>query len=74
MTALFHLRAIFAMCLLFGCAAAYAQADTGEKNATAEDIQGEWQLLPLPDAMQIKILPSNPWPSECQYYILRPSG
>jgi hypothetical protein len=71
---MFHLRTILAMFLLLGCAAAYAQADSGEKNATAEDIQGEWQLLPLPEAMQIKILSSNPWPSECQYYSYARTG
>src|SRR6266705_432824 len=71
---MYHMRAILALGLLLGCASACAQADTGEKNATAEDIQGEWQLLPLPDAMQIKILPSNPWPSECQDYSYARTG
>ena len=71
---MFHLRAILAMCLLFGCVSVHAQTDTGEKNATADDIQGEWQLLPLPGAMQIKLLRSNPWPSECQYYSYARTG
>jgi len=61
-------RWIVALSLLLASAPVFAQAETGEKNATAKDIQGEWQLLPLPDAMQIKMLQSNPWPSECQYY------
>jgi len=67
-------RWIVALSLLLGGASVFAQADTGEKNATAEDIQGEWQLLPLPDAMQIKLLPSNPWPSECQYFSYTQTG
>ena len=41
------------------------------RNATAEEIQGEWQLLPLPDALQLKILSANPWPSECQFFWVR---
>jgi len=28
----------------------------------------------LPDAMQIKVLQSNPWPSECQYYSYARTG
>jgi hypothetical protein len=71
---MFTIRWIVALSLLLGGAPVFAQADTGEKNATAEDIQGEWQLLPLPDAMQIKILASNPWPSECQYYSYARAG
>ena len=65
---MFATRWIVALSLLLAGAPVFAQVETGEKNATAQDIQGEWQLLPLPEAMQIKILPSNPWPSECQYY------
>jgi hypothetical protein len=65
---------IVALCLLLAGAPVFAQVETGEKNATAQDIQGEWQLLPLPDAMQIKILQSNPWPSECQYYSYGTAG
>ena len=71
---MFHMRAILALGLLVGCASAFAQADTGERNATAADIQGEWQLLPMPDAMQFKVLPFNPWPSECQYFSYAPTG
>jgi hypothetical protein len=68
------IRGLVALSLLLGCAAAFAQADSGEKNATPEDIQGEWQLLPLPDAMQFKILSTNPWPSACQYFSYTPAG
>ena len=71
---MFYRRAISAFGLLLGCASAFAQAETAERNATAEEIQGEWQLLPLPDALQLKLLPANPWPSECQYYSYGRSG
>jgi hypothetical protein len=45
-----------------------------ERNATAEEIQGEWQLLSLPDSLQLKQLPANPWPSECQYFSYGQTG
>jgi hypothetical protein len=67
-------RCIVALSLLLAGAPAFAQSDTGEKNATAQDIQGEWQLLPLPEAIQIKVLPSNPWPSACQFYSYGSTG
>jgi hypothetical protein len=67
-------RAILAIGLLFGCASAYAQDEAAERNATAQEIQGEWQLLPLPDALQLKLLPANPWPAECQYYSYGQTG
>jgi hypothetical protein len=31
-------------------------------------------LLPLPDALQLKLLPANPWPSECQYFSYARTG
>jgi len=71
---MFHTRALLVLSLFLAWASAYGQADGGEKNATPEDIQGEWQLLPLPDAMQFKILQSNPWPSECQYFSYSRAG
>jgi hypothetical protein len=67
-------RWIVVLSLLISSGPVLAQSDTGEKNATAEDIQGEWQLLPLPNPLQIKELPSNPWPSECQYFSYAKSG
>lgn len=71
---MFAMRAIVTLSLLFGGAPVFAQADNGEKGATAKDIQGEWQLLPMPDAMQFKVLPFNPWPSECQYFSYTQKG
>jgi hypothetical protein len=71
---MFAMRAIVVLSLLLGGAPVFAQADGGEINATAADIQGEWQLLPMPDAMQFKVLPFNPWPSECQYFSYAQTG
>jgi hypothetical protein len=68
------MRRIVAWGLLLACAAAFAQVDTGERNALPQDIQGEWQLLPTPDTLQLKILHFNPWPSECQYYSYARTG
>jgi hypothetical protein len=67
-------RVILAFGLLLGCTLAFAQSEIVERNATAEEIQGEWRLLPMPDALQLKLLPTNPWPSECQYYSYGRSG
>jgi len=71
---MFAMRAIVVLSLLLGGPPVFAQADSGEINATAADIQGEWQLLPLPDAMQFKLLQFNPWPSECQYFSYAQTG
>jgi hypothetical protein len=71
---MFALRAVVALGLLLGGAPAFAQADGGEINATPSDIQGEWQLIPMPDAMQFKILQFNPWPAECQYFSYAQTG
>ena len=70
----FRTRVLVVSGLLLGCAVAHAQADSGEVNAAAEDIQGEWQLLPMPDGMQFKVLQFNPWPSECQYFSYTQTG
>jgi hypothetical protein len=71
---MFTTRWILALSLLLGGTPVFAQADGGEINATAADIQGDWQLLPMPDAMQLKVLPFNPWPSECQYFSYAQTG
>jgi hypothetical protein len=51
-----------------------AQGPNSERNATAEEITGNWQLLPLPDSVEPKILKSNPWPAQCQWYSYSSSG
>ncbi|RSL18939.1 hypothetical protein EDE15_4549 [Edaphobacter aggregans] len=51
-----------------------AQVAASARNATAEEITGKWQLLPLPDSVEPKILKNNPWPAACQWYSYSSSG
>ncbi len=53
---------------------AIAQSETAERNATAQEITGNWQLLPLPEALEPKILKTNPWPASCQWYSYSSNG
>jgi hypothetical protein len=48
-------------------APAFSQADAA-RNASAKEIEGYWQLLPLPDQLEPKELHSNPWPAQCQWF------
>jgi hypothetical protein len=45
-----------------------------ERNAKAEKITWNWQLLPLPDSVEPKLLKTNPWPAPCEWYSYEPSG
>jgi len=50
-----------------------AQESQSTRNATVEEIQGNWQLLPLPSTLE----PNgeiDPWPSECQVFGYASSG
>ncbi len=47
---------------------AYSQSEPLEHNASVEDITGDWQLLPMPEALQSKALNTNPWPAQCQWF------
>lgn len=60
------------LCLSSGVA--IAQTEAAERNATAQEITGNWQLLPLPDALEPKILKTNPWPAACQWYSYSSNG
>jgi hypothetical protein len=51
----------------------FAQDAPTSRNATASEIQGNWQLLPLPAALEPNGS-SNPWPSECQLFGYYPTG
>ena len=51
-----------------------AQVAASARNATAEEITGKWQLLPLPNSVEPKILKNNPWPAACQWYSFSSSG
>lgn len=42
------------------------------RNATAEEISGNWQLLSLPPELQPTS--TNPWPADCQYFSYRTNG
>lgn len=53
--------------MLVGNSIAFGQTSPAEKNATAEEISGNWQLLPLPEALQPK-MQKNPWPAQCQWF------
>src|SRR5882757_8472440 len=46
---------------------ALAQSDA-TRNASEKEIEGYWQLLPLPDQLEPKLLPANPWPAQCQWF------
>jgi hypothetical protein len=52
----------------------FAQGNTSARNATAEEIAGNWRLLPLPDSVEPKFLKTNPWPAACQWYSYSSSG
>jgi hypothetical protein len=67
-------RTMFAIGFWLACATAFAQPDPASRNATAKEIEGYWQLLPLPDAVEPKLLRSNPWPAPCQWFSYSPTG
>jgi hypothetical protein len=51
-----------------------AQDNPAERNATQQEITGDWQLLPLPDSLEPKAFKSNPWPATCQWYSYSATG
>jgi len=61
--------------LALGCASypAFSQSASLERNATEQEIQGNWRLIPLPDALLPKGS-GNPWPAACQWYSYLPTG
>lgn len=61
-----------ALLMLFALNAVAQDAQTA-RNATAAEIQGNWQLLPLPATLE-PTGSSNPWPSECQLFGYYPNG
>ena len=58
---------VFALSALMLSSPAFSQSDAA-RNASAKEIEGYWQLLPLPDQLEPKVLPSNPWPAQCQWF------
>jgi hypothetical protein len=63
---------VFAL-LMFLASSAVAQNAQTARNATAAEIQGNWQLLPLPTTLEPSGS-SNLWPSECQLFGYSPTG
>jgi len=64
---------VIATCVCFVTNRANA-SDDPTRYATAQDIEGNWQLLPLPDTVQPKLLSANPWPAQCQWYSYSSTG
>jgi hypothetical protein len=53
----------------------FAQAESVERNATQQEIVGNWQLLPIPDSAQpTAVFNRNPWPAACQWFSYSASG
>ena len=57
-----------------GSSVVFGQDEAAERNATAQEITGDWQLLPLPDSLEPKVLQTNPWPAACQWYSYSSTG
>jgi hypothetical protein len=64
---------LFVLTVLMLSAPAFSQPDAA-RNASAKEMEGYWQLLPLPDELEPKVLPSNPWPAECQWFSYASDG
>jgi len=60
--------------VLLGSLSLFAQNNPAERNATQQEITGNWQLLPLPDSLEPKEFKSNPWPATCQWYSYSSAG
>jgi len=61
------MRALIVLCACVLSTPAFSESDV-VRNARATEIEGYWQLLPLPDQLQPKVLAANPWPSQCQSF------
>jgi hypothetical protein len=63
-----HFRnALLVASFLLLSTSAFSQSDA-TRNARASEIEGYWQLVPLPDALEPKLLRTNPWPEQCQWF------
>lgn len=67
-------RLILSTTVFLASIASFPQADRAERNATEQEITGNWQLLPLPDSVEPKEFKSNPWPATCQWYSYSSAG
>lgn len=64
---------IFTIICLTSCAATVPQ-ERAVRNATEQEITGNWKLIPLPTEIEPKILKVNPWPAACQWYSYSSNG
>jgi hypothetical protein len=64
---------IVAISALMSLTPAFAQSGA-LRNASAKEVEGYWQLVPLPNQLEPKLLPSNPWPAECQWFSYGSNG
>jgi hypothetical protein len=69
-----HLLSCALLIALSSVLPSHAQGPESERNATAEEIAGNWELLPLPDSIEPKVLKSNPWPAACQWFSYGSTG
>jgi hypothetical protein len=51
-----------------------AQSEPAERNATQNEITGDWRLVPVPESLQPKFFSKSPWPAPCQWYTFAPNG
>lgn len=68
-----QIAVLFAI-LSISSGATVAQSEAPERNATAQEITGNWQLLPLPESLEPKAFKTNPWPAPCQWYSYSSNG
>lgn len=55
---------------------AFSQTETARsvRPATQVEVEGAWQLVGFPPALEPKLLGANPWPSECQWFAYKKDG
>lgn len=66
-----RLRLVIAAALIFsiGWYTEFAGAEEHtSRPARKDEIVGYWQLIPLPESLRLKVFPTDPWPSPCQWF------
>jgi hypothetical protein len=61
-------KVLLSIALGLSGAVGYSEPAPVERNASAEEIAGEWVSLPLPESLQPPGHLANPWPAACQWY------
>jgi len=67
-------RIILTAILCLSSGTGIAQVAPAERNATEQEIAGDWQLVPLPSALQPPFIKNDPWPAKCQWYSYSGNG